>query len=71
MAQQVVNQEVGATGDEVMVNGDQLLLYLVGGLLVFFYFVISWILKSAETDKHNRLSALPKKGYGNSKVSQD
>lgn len=71
MPQQVVNQEAGASGDEVVMNGDRILLYLVGGLLIFFYFVITWIVRSADTDRTTRLNALPKKGYNNSKVNQD
>ena len=71
MTQKIVNEATGATGDEVVMNGDRILLYLVGGLLIFFYFVITWIVRSADNDRTTRLNALPKKGYNNSKVNQD
>ncbi len=43
---------------QIVPSGDMALLCLVGGLLAVFYFVITWILTGAESDKTNRLSKL-------------
>ncbi len=48
------NQHAGS----LVPSQDMTLLCLVGGLLVVFYFVITWIVRGADQDRESRLEKL-------------
>jgi hypothetical protein len=54
MAPKAFNQK----NDFIVPSGDMTLLCLVGGLLVIFYFVITWIVRGADNDRVSRLEKL-------------
>ncbi len=54
MAPKAFNQNSG----NIVPSGDMTLLCLVAGLLVVFYFVITWIVRGADNDRVSRLEKL-------------